>query len=571
MPRSTKTRSAKPEGQAARRVALYARTSREDASSDDLDKRIQSQIEFLRSFGDLHGLNVVGEYLDDDVTGTIALGQRPEGARLLADARAGMLDVVVFLRVSRLGRRLAAALDAYDQLDAANVAIQSATEPIDTSLPIGRFIFQMLASFAELDRETIIENTSRGRARGARQGRWYGVVPTGYTVADGRLVPNEREILPGLSEAELVRDIFRRVAEGTSSVKLAGQLTALGLRRFKRYARHDGRETVIEGAPGWPAARVAAIVKNPIYKGLHTYEGRHGDIERDVTPLVDEALWDRANARLQSNRIISRSGARRFYLLSRLLTCASCGVSYIGTIRDGGVRVYRCGYANAADRGRREPCRSRQLMADRIEADVWAVCERFIRDPGRAIDAALHTEQQRHEANPDPGPTPIMLRAQLATKATERADILTLLRRGAITLDEAEQQLAAIAEEQATIQTELDRAAARQAVLDATRLQADAATALLEELRCRLDAGLDDETRRLVVQALVRRIVVHTEPGPTRRSKRRVRIVAEYAFAEKKALPSGSCSITDHECLFVTHEWVLGEPMEAIGIRTASD
>jgi DNA invertase Pin-like site-specific DNA recombinase len=37
-----------------------------------------------------------------------------------------------------------------------NVKVKSATEPIDTSEPIGRFIFQMLGAFAELDRETIL-------------------------------------------------------------------------------------------------------------------------------------------------------------------------------------------------------------------------------------------------------------------------------------------------------------------------------------------------------------------------------------------------------------------------------
>jgi site-specific DNA recombinase len=119
-------------------------------------------------------------------------------------------------------------LGAYEQLDAVGVVVRSVTEPIDTALPIGRFIFQTLAAFAELDRETILDNTSRGRARGAREGRWYGVVPTGYTVRDGKLVPNESEILPGLTEADLVRDIYRRIAAGESSVKVAESLTARG-------------------------------------------------------------------------------------------------------------------------------------------------------------------------------------------------------------------------------------------------------------------------------------------------------------------------------------------------------
>lgn len=153
-------------------VAIYARVSTEDQAAAET---IQPQVELLRRYCELHGLDTVGEYLDHGVSGTVALTQRPECARLVAGAAAGRFRSVISHRVSRLSRRLAVVLDAYDALDAENVVIKSATEHIDTSQPIGRFIFQMLGAFAELDRETILDNTTRGRARGARQGRWYGV------------------------------------------------------------------------------------------------------------------------------------------------------------------------------------------------------------------------------------------------------------------------------------------------------------------------------------------------------------------------------------------------------------
>jgi site-specific DNA recombinase len=229
---------------ASSRIALYARVSTEDQADAET---IQGQLDFLRRYSELHRHDLFDEYLDDGVSGMIPLAKRPEGARLLADAQAGRFGTVIFYRVSRLGRRLAIILEAYELLDAANVVVKSATEPIDTAEPIGRFIFQMLGAFAELDRETILDNTTRGRARGAKQGRWYGVVPTGYAVHDGKLVPNENEILPGLTEADLVRDIYRRIADGDSSIKVAGYISTLGLRRFKRYAKHDGREVIIEG------------------------------------------------------------------------------------------------------------------------------------------------------------------------------------------------------------------------------------------------------------------------------------------------------------------------------------
>ena len=131
------------------RVALYLRVSSDEQRENET---IEVQRDFLRRYCELHGLEAVGEYPDDGVTGTIPLAKRPHGARLLQDANAGKFGGVLFYRVSRLGRRLAVALEAYEQLDATGVIVKSATEPIDTSTPIGRFIFQMLSSFAELDR-----------------------------------------------------------------------------------------------------------------------------------------------------------------------------------------------------------------------------------------------------------------------------------------------------------------------------------------------------------------------------------------------------------------------------------
>jgi site-specific DNA recombinase len=464
------------------RVAIYARVSTDDQAEAET---IQTQVEFLRKYCDLHDLPIADEYLDDGVSGMIPLTKRPQGSRLITDAAKGQFRTVIFYRVSRLGRRLAVVLDAYEALDEVDVVVRSATEPIDTAEPIGRFIFQMLGAFAELDRETILDNTTRGRARGARQGRWYGVVPTGYAVQDGKLIPNESEILPGLAEAELVRDIYRRIAAGESSIKVADYLSALGLRRFKRYAKHDGRESVIEGAPGWPAKRVSELVHNPTYKGTHVYNGKHGDVEREVPALVSGELWDRANAQLAKNRVTASRNSKQTYLLRSLIRCGACGVAYIG-MSSQGARSYRCGYASPGHRGTPgDRCRGKVLNADHIEAAVWEDCERFLRDPGEALNEAKRQLEASRRAAPDPEPVRQALLRQLASKDGERGDVVTLMRRRVITVDEAEQQLTAIAGEQDAIQAELVRLAAQQAVYDSSAQQIETAEALLAAEKAR--------------------------------------------------------------------------------------
>src|SRR5919107_5150135 len=115
--------------------------------------------EFLEQYSNLYELEVADIYKDDGISGTIPLHERPEGRRLLHDAKEGRFKTVLVYRLDRLGRSLLVIVDAHDRLQELGVSLRSGTEPIDTSTPSGRLIFQMLASFAEYERETIRERT----------------------------------------------------------------------------------------------------------------------------------------------------------------------------------------------------------------------------------------------------------------------------------------------------------------------------------------------------------------------------------------------------------------------------
>jgi site-specific DNA recombinase len=144
------------------RVALCLRVSSEEQRERET---IEIQREFLQEYCHLYGLEVAQVYADDGVSGTIPLHERPEGRRLLEDAKEGKFSTLLVYRLDRLGRSPLVIVDAHDRLQASGVAVKSATEPIDTSNPSGRLIFQMLASFAEYERETIRERTRAGLHR----------------------------------------------------------------------------------------------------------------------------------------------------------------------------------------------------------------------------------------------------------------------------------------------------------------------------------------------------------------------------------------------------------------------
>jgi len=59
---------------------------------------------------------MVETYADDGVSGTIPLHERPEGRRLLEEAKEGKFVAALVYRLDHLGRALLVVVDAHDRL-----------------------------------------------------------------------------------------------------------------------------------------------------------------------------------------------------------------------------------------------------------------------------------------------------------------------------------------------------------------------------------------------------------------------------------------------------------------------
>jgi DNA invertase Pin-like site-specific DNA recombinase len=106
-----------------------------------------------------------------------ARAERPILAQVLEMLRAG--DVLVIWKLDRLGRSLRHLLTIVTDLMTRQVGLKSLNDPIDTTTPQGRLIFNLFASLAEFEREVIRERTQAGlsaaRARGRLGGRPKGL------------------------------------------------------------------------------------------------------------------------------------------------------------------------------------------------------------------------------------------------------------------------------------------------------------------------------------------------------------------------------------------------------------
>lgn len=100
---------------------------------------------------------------------------RPELLRALDQLRAG--DVLVVWKLDRLSRSLKDLLMILERIQTAGAGFRSSTEAVDTTIPAGRMMMQMLGAFAEFERAMIRERTRSGLVAARAKGRVGGRKP----------------------------------------------------------------------------------------------------------------------------------------------------------------------------------------------------------------------------------------------------------------------------------------------------------------------------------------------------------------------------------------------------------
>jgi site-specific DNA recombinase len=498
---STNGHGSKPE-----RVALYLRVSSEEQRERET---IEIQREFLEQYRSLMELEVADVYEDDGVSGTIPLHERPEGRRLLEDAKEGKFQTVLVKKLDRLGRTLLVIVDAHDRLAEAGGALKSATEPIDTSTPSGRLIFQMLASFAEYDRESIRERTQAGLHRAWTNGAHMGAIPYGYDIAeDGAFV-----VVP--EEAEVVKEILANIAGGATLYSEAKRLNDLGLpspgSRFKGRPRKHGRS--------WLHSTIRSLVHQRAYSGIHrvSLNGGKGFAEREVPAIVSPTLQERALAALTENKRYGGGKKGRNYLLRGLVWCSHCGTTYGGNCSSPPGTEKRYAYYSCHRRKVAYDKRTREyacphLAAEWIEGLVWSDVRTFLDSPGEVLER-VREQMGTDEATEELTARREDLSRRLAAKQAEKDRYVRSYAQGHISEEELALYAADLKNQVENLRLLISAVEADLNQKQQTRLAAKSTEAWLLTLRERAAEVEEDteeafEKRRQLVKLLVDRIDV---------------------------------------------------------------
>jgi DNA invertase Pin-like site-specific DNA recombinase len=264
---------------APKRAAGYIRVSQERNARNGYG--LDAQEAEVRRYAEYRRLQFASLYREAGVSGYER--ERPELERLLADAKAGKFEVVVFPSIDRAGRSVKDVIEIDATLRAAGVEIVFLREGIDTATPTGELYRNIMAAVAQFEGRLIHERLSKGRrAKAARGGYTGGWLPYGYRLEGGRAV-----VVP--AEGRVVGRIFQWRAAGSSLEWIAARLNSDGVP-----TRRNGK---------WRVSTVRGMLGNPFYAGCVKFEGEPIQAQHDT--VVAEPLFSAASAH------VGGAGSRR--------------------------------------------------------------------------------------------------------------------------------------------------------------------------------------------------------------------------------------------------------------------
>jgi len=363
-----------------RRCAIYTRKSSEEGLEQDFNS-LHAQREaceaFIKSQAGEGWRLVKTAYDDGGLSGGTM--ERPALQRLLSDINQGLIDVVVVYKVDRLTRSLTDFAKMVEVFDARGVSFVAVTQQFNTTTSMGRLTLNVLLSFAQFEREVTGERIRDKIAASKQKGMWMGgLVPLGYDVNDRRLEVNQ-------SEAQTVREIFRRYLELGSVRLLMEDLNRRGIRSKIRVAKNGKRSG---GNPFFRGA-LYELLSNPIYIGEIRHKGiRHPGLHK---PIVDRELWDATQLLLRSNAVGRAPRARKSApspLTGRIFDESGQSLTPSQAVKGG--RRYRYYVSRSLIKETRNSGgRGWRLPAPEIERTVASAANTILGDEAAIADAAL--------------------------------------------------------------------------------------------------------------------------------------------------------------------------------------
>lgn len=400
-------------------AAIYARYS----SRAQRDVSIEQQVRECTSYAQRLGIPIIETYADRAISGKS--DKRPNFQRMLADAEAGKFDYLLAWKSNRIGRNMMEAMMNEVRLSDYGIRVLYVEEDFEDNAA-GRFALRNMMNVNQFYSENLAEDVTRGMRDNAEKCMVNHSLPYGYKSVDKKYAIDE-------PRAEVVREIFTRVADGDAYADIALELNRRGL-------------TTGRGKP-WNKNSFHVMLKNEKYKGIYIYDDIR--IEGGIPRIISDELFDRVQEALKVKKT-KRHGSGDGYLLTGKLFCGYCGspiTGISGTSKQGVVHHY---YACNKRRYERA-CHKRNVRRDVLEKQVASAIKTFILREDTmnwlADKTVAYAEYQRESSSA------ALLEAELVNVRKSLKNIMTAIEQGIITastkarLEELEEQQAALEEQ----------------------------------------------------------------------------------------------------------------------------
>ncbi len=324
------------------RVAIYSRLSRDPTGEQTATARQEAD---CVAFAGLRGWEVGPTYSDVDLSAFRRSTIRPGFEEMLRAVSAREVDGIVVWKLDRLVRRISEFERLWKLCEDAGVFLASVNDSIDTSSATGRAMARIIATFAELESDTMSLRIRAAQGEQARAGvkhaggkRPFGLDPTWTHVIE--------------HEAEMIRDAAARVLDGQSLRSIVMEWNERGIR-----APMGGL---------WKQASLRALLTSHRIAGDRSHFGQvvavgqwPAILEREVAAQVREVLLD---------PLRKPPKAGRSFLLTGSVRC-TCGTSMKGGVGSDKKGRYLCP-------PKPEGCNARSILADKLDGTVVdALCD----------------------------------------------------------------------------------------------------------------------------------------------------------------------------------------------------
>lgn len=304
-----------------KRVAAYARVSN---GKETMLHSLSAQVSYYSSLiQKTPGWDYAGVYADEAISGT--KNTRGEFQKLLADCRAGKIDMIITKSISRFARNTVTTLQAIRELRLIGVDVYFEEQNIYTLGEEGEFILTLLAAYAEEEARSASENIRWKVNANFKEGRLWSTIMYGYRIQNGRLV-----VVP--EEAEMLRKAAQVYLGGGTQRDLRNLFVEAGV--------HGRRGNVMTGIQILGLLCNEKIIGNLLLQKTYvadpitkTKKINGGELQKYFVENSHEAILDKETYELvlaeRARRAKAFGGNAEKYPFSKRIICGACGRHFL--------------------------------------------------------------------------------------------------------------------------------------------------------------------------------------------------------------------------------------------------